>query len=86
MLPYAAGSSPDLIVIVNPLNAIMEEQSQRFGTRCLVIDEAFVQQLTQAEGKEAYSLFHADVRFLIGHPENLLNDKLQKISPGHPAI
>ena len=77
MLPYAAVSSPDLVV-VNPLNAIMEEQSQRFGTRCLVIDEAFVQQLTQAEGEEAYALFHADVRFLIGHPENLLNDNLKK--------
>ena len=44
-LPYLKHSSPGCIVVVNALNCIISEQKDRFGDRCVVIDDVLIKYL-----------------------------------------
>ena len=75
MLPYTTGDG--VIVVVNPLNAIIEEQRQRFGDRCIVVDESLLKQLDDKPELR-------DVRFIIGHPEFLTDDRMKSFFRDSP--
>ena len=62
--------NPGSILVVTPLNAILEEQQDRFGDACLVIDAAMVHDLEEGNETEATRrLKSGSFQFLLGHPE-----------------
>ena len=62
---------PSIVLIVNPLNAIITEQRTRFADRCVVLDHAFSEHRLQ-------TILNSSVRFLIGHPEEFVSEKVMR--------
>ena len=80
-LPYTK-ETPGCVVVANPLNAIIMEQSLRFGSACVVINQRLVEVLKQEPTDftvvdkatlHAKKLREGDVSFIIGQYKMQIN-------------
>ena len=61
-------------MIATPLNAILEEQRQRFGEGCIIIDNQFLENLREGLSDASIQrVKEGNFRFLLGHPEQLVD-------------
>ena len=66
------------VVLSTPLNAIIEEQSERFGTSCVVVDDKLLQDLEDDVRDAATErVRNGQFQFLLGHPEKLTHPALR---------
>ncbi|VDI30438.1 Hypothetical predicted protein [Mytilus galloprovincialis] len=89
-LPYIEEDSKCCLVI-NGLNAIIEEQEKRFGDRCINITDEVLKLLEKddnpdlmhsTKAKDTISrLKNVDlsIRFILSHPENILHPKIKQM-------
>ncbi|VDI31554.1 Hypothetical predicted protein [Mytilus galloprovincialis] len=89
-LPYI-GKDSKCCLVINGLNAIIEEQEKRFGDRCINITDEVLMLLEKddnpdlmhsTKAKDTISrLKNVDlsIRFILSHPENILHPKIKQM-------
>jgi hypothetical protein len=76
------------IIVVSPLNAIINEQSAFFGEKCVTLTEAHVSALKNSSGVEPDLKVKEDLQrlqsapYILGHPEVLLDAEVKKLLRG----
>ncbi len=88
-LPFLE-EQPSVIIIVNPLNTIIEEESSRFGKHCQFVDDDFIKGLTSPEAATAQDLMNVQnvqngkILYLLGHPEKIASMEMKKFLMREP--
>ncbi|XP_078328221.1 uncharacterized protein LOC111101565 isoform X3 [Crassostrea virginica] len=74
------------IVLISPLNSIIEEQSTKLGNDAVVIDGKFIDEIEKkgacslnSQDKDIIRFVNGDVNFIIGHPEFILDKTICQI-------
>nr|XP_006814410.1 PREDICTED: ATP-dependent DNA helicase Q-like 1-like [Saccoglossus kowalevskii] len=74
-LPYMSAShSPRTVILISPLNAIIEEQSRRLGARSVRLNPEFDCSLS--------SFISCEYLYILSHPEHIMTNKLFAVFRG----
>ncbi|XP_070551713.1 ATP-dependent DNA helicase Q1-like [Ptychodera flava] len=75
MFKSAKNVSLPTVLIVSPLNSIIEEQLNRYGERAVKFSDVFASLVSESGGDSA----SCDFTYIIGHPEDFLNSNARKL-------
>lgn len=68
-----------LVIVINPLNSILYERVEYYGERAIVLTNELVGKVCNGKGHEdecGRRLIAADLLYLLGHPEQVLDKRM----------
>ena len=68
-LPYFSDS---VVIVISPLNSIIEEQVNRYGQTAIHFSETILRQLNGEKSNNVQRLQQCDFTYVIGHPEQFV--------------